>query len=32
MSKTMKETNDVLYLMYAVFEKEDKKLFDYLMR
>ncbi|XP_063712850.1 TBC1 domain family member 20-like [Symsagittifera roscoffensis] len=31
MSKTMKETNDVLYLMYAVFEKEDKKLFDYLM-
>ena len=32
MAKTMMETNEMLYLMYPIFEKEDRALFDFLMK
>lgn len=32
MARTMHETNEMLYLMYPIFEKEDRVLFDFLMK
>lgn len=32
MARTMHETNEMLFLMYPIFEKEDRALFDFLMR